>query len=143
MNNLDKYRERKRVTVDTGRETKTQQSLAGLTAKEIMERHQRTNTIPVHNLNPQYGVYDSGLQLQEALQITQDALDEFDGLPKEVRKRFNQDPSEIIDFLANENNRDEAIKLGLIEEEVKETPVEVRIISDESVNTEEENPPAP
>jgi len=34
-------------------------------------------------------------------------------LPSDVRKRFSNDPAELIDFLADKKNDEEAIKLGL------------------------------
>jgi phage internal scaffolding protein len=35
-------------------------------------------------------------------------------LPAQIRSRFDNDPAKLIDFLENEQNHDEAIKLGLV-----------------------------
>lgn len=43
-----------------------------------------------------------------------EARDRFDSLPVEIREKFNYDPAKLLDFLADEKNRDEAIKLNLI-----------------------------
>ena len=42
------------------------------------------------------------------------AQDEFMELPAQLRARFNNDPALLIDFLEKEENREEAIKLGLV-----------------------------
>lgn len=38
----------------------------------------------------------------------------FDGLPAVVRKRFGNDPEEMVQFVRDEKNREEAEKLGLL-----------------------------
>lgn len=38
----------------------------------------------------------------------------FADLPAKVRTRFNNDPGQFVDFVNDESNRDEAVKLGLI-----------------------------
>lgn len=44
----------------------------------------------------------------------------FDLLPAELRRRFDNDPALLIDWLSDESNKDEAIKLGL---RVQDAPV--------------------
>lgn len=39
----------------------------------------------------------------------------FDSLPVEIREKFNYDPGKLIEWLSDDANREEAIKLGLIE----------------------------
>lgn len=39
----------------------------------------------------------------------------FDSLPANVRSRFNNSVSEIVDFVENPANFDEAVKLGILE----------------------------
>ena len=36
-------------------------------------------------------------------------------LDANVRKRFHNDPAELIDFVSDEKNRDEAVRLGLLQ----------------------------
>lgn len=49
----------------------------------------------------------------------------FDLLPGELRQRFGNNPQELIEFLNDEKNRDEAVKLGLVnpKQEPKNDPV--------------------
>lgn len=48
------------------------------------------------------------------------AQDAFDSLPAKVRARFKNDPGELFDFVAKEENYDEAVQLGLIDLDVAE-----------------------
>lgn len=50
----------------------------------------------------------------EALNIVARAKTMFDDLPSELRDRFNNDPTKLLKFLDDPNNKDEAIKLGLV-----------------------------
>lgn len=43
-----------------------------------------------------------------------DAKQRFDLLPNSIRERFNNSPERLFEFLLDENNRDEAVKLGLV-----------------------------
>lgn len=54
--------------------------------------------------------------LLEAYKVVKDAEEAFASLPAAVRKRFENNPSEILQFLEDPKNRDEAIELGLIPE---------------------------
>jgi len=47
------------------------------------------------------------------------ADEKFLQLPAALRRRFNHDPAQLLNFLEDENNRDEAAKLGLLKEVVK------------------------
>jgi phage internal scaffolding protein len=40
----------------------------------------------------------------------------FMELPSEIRNRFKNDPAKLLEFMEDSQNRDEAIKLGLIDE---------------------------
>lgn len=63
---------------------------------------------------PQYGDFSDICDFQTAAIRVQDAQEAFMSLPALVRKRFSNDPAELLDFIGKEENRSEAIKLGLI-----------------------------
>ena len=52
---------------------------------------------------------------QFMLNAVMDAQDRFAALPAAVRSRFGNDPAQLLEFLGDVNNRDEAIRLGLID----------------------------
>ncbi len=50
----------------------------------------------------------------EALALIQRSEEEFMKLPSEVRDKFDNKPGNLIKFLQEEKNVDEAVKLGLV-----------------------------
>lgn len=63
---------------------------------------------------PLYGDFTNVVDYQTAVIQAQAAEESFMSLPAALRKRFNNDPGELIAFVENSENRSEAIKLGLI-----------------------------
>lgn len=63
-----------------------------------------------------------------ALHQIDEARRVFDAMPSKVRARFENDPQNFLEFMADSKNRDEAISLGLlnpkVEKPVVETPTE-------------------
>lgn len=89
----------------------------------MMAKYQATGEPPRTNpREPQWGDFTSVPDYQESLRIVQEAKDEFEALPAEVRAKFGNDPSGMLAFLSDEANRDEAIKLGLVVPPVPEAP---------------------
>lgn len=50
---------------------------------------------------------------QTALNIVLEGQTAFASLPSKVRNRFNNDPAQFLEFMADPANQDEAIRLGL------------------------------
>lgn len=50
--------------------------------------------------------------LLECMEIMTRAQQDFDALPSHIRKRFGNSPTELVDFLNDSKNDDEAIELG-------------------------------
>ena len=69
----------------------------------------------VNQAQPQYLDVSALPDYQSALNIVQEAQASFDALPSTVRERFSNNPGSLISFLADPSNRDEAIKLGLVD----------------------------
>ncbi len=83
----------------------------------IMAKFQKTGMIDfVNNHQPQYGDV-SDINYQSALDDVRHAQSLFDGLPSSVRKRFDNDPGQFLEFCNDPNSREEAVKLGLIKHE--------------------------
>lgn len=55
-----------------------------------------------------------GTDYQQALNIVKSAESAFMSLPAKVRSRFQNNPQALLEFLADPNNKAEAIELGLI-----------------------------
>lgn len=86
----------------------------------IMSRYARTGLLVdparVSGSMPTFDDFSSLPDYQESQNVIAFANQSFSQLPAVMRKRFNNDPAEMIAFLNDENNRSEAIKLGLVDE---------------------------
>lgn len=60
-----------------------------------------------------YGDFTDPTTFQEALNISIHAQEQFGMLDAKIRGRFNNDPKEFLQFMADENNKDEWYRLGL------------------------------
>lgn len=65
---------------------------------------------------PQYGNFDNEISYQQSLNAIIQAQDQFDQLPSNTRKKFDNDPAKLIHFVSDKKNYEEAVKLGLIDQ---------------------------
>lgn len=63
---------------------------------------------------PEYGDFSDVGDYQDAMNRMVEAREAFDAVPARIRERFSNDPSRLLNFLHDESNRDEAVRLGLI-----------------------------
>lgn len=83
------------------------------------------NALPVNPLEPRYGDFTNVVDYHSALNAVIAAEDGFMALPADIRTRFDNDPSKLIDFMENPANRSEAESLGLV---TKTEPVPVGLL---------------
>jgi phage internal scaffolding protein len=92
----------------------------------IMSRYLKTGflTDPLKppTSRPMFGDFSSALDFHNAQTIIAEAQQTFDSLPSFIRDRFNNDPAQLLAFLGDEKNKDEAIKLGIISPTPEEAP---------------------
>jgi phage internal scaffolding protein len=88
----------------------------------ILQKFNITGLLPENPLSPRYGDFTGISDYHTALNRVIAAQDEFDGLPAQIRARFENDPEQLINFLEDENNRPEAEALGLVEKATYEAP---------------------
>lgn len=81
-----------------------------------------------------YGDFSSVGDFLDAQNRVLEARAAFESLPSAVRDRFNNDPARLIEFLHDEANTDEAVRLGLA---VRPEPLSVPTV------TPKEAPPIP
>ena len=102
----------------------------------ILRQFNITGLLPESPLSPRYGDFTGIGDYHTALNAVIAAEDEFAALPAQIRARFENDPAQLIDFLADENNRSEAENLGLLDRKasVNEpstvTPLDVTVLGD-------------
>ena len=74
----------------------------------------KRGSVPENPDEMTYGDFTDVVDYETALQRVITAQESFDALPARVRDRFENDPANLIEFLNDESNRDEALSLGLI-----------------------------
>lgn len=76
---------------------------------------------------PVFGDFTGIPNYEESLNKMATALEMFQELPLKIRQRFHDSPIELLAFMQDENNLDEAISLGIVEKTAKtsETPPKV------------------
>lgn len=92
----------------------------------IMAKFAQTGQL--HHTKSRPGVYADVSELgdfQTAMNTVTQAQRDFSQLPAALRERFNQSPASLVKFLSDPNNRDEAIKLGLIPTPISDQTVPV------------------
>lgn len=72
-------------------------------------------------LQGDYGDFSDVVDYRTALDRVKRANEAFDGLPAEVRRKFENDPGVFIEFATNPANHDEMVSLGLA---TKRAPVQ-------------------
>lgn len=105
----------RRVITINDEPTKTQTQFKDETDVNIIMRKYRSTGQITHLSNKQ-GMYidtENMSSYQEALHTVMKSRETFMQLPSEIRKRFQNDPQQLIDFLGNQENYEESIKLGL------------------------------
>ncbi len=81
----------------------------------LVERFGVTGQLPHTPLEPSYGDFSGVSDYHTAMNAIKAADTAFMGLPAQLRAKFDHDPNALLQFLQNEQNRDEAIMLGLID----------------------------
>lgn len=100
--------------------SKTDKSfIAESDVNNIMRRYRKTGFLvdPAVRASrvPQFGDFSNAPQdFMEAQERVLKARRSFAELPLKVRKRFDNDPVKLLDFLADPANAEEAIGLGLV-----------------------------
>ena len=80
----------------------------------IIAKYDRTGLLShVQQIEARYGDV-TGVDFRTAQDLYLNAQKMFGSLPADIKKRFNQSAGDFLEFMENPNNRDEAIKLGLI-----------------------------
>lgn len=97
----------------------------------IMRRYEKTGVLPVEGREAFFADVSNMPDYRTALDHVHEARRYFMTLPADVREKFGNDPAGFLDFVADPDNRDEMVELGLLEEDatvvppvVEEPPVE-------------------
>lgn len=91
----------------------------------IMKRYTSTGMLSnrIDGLHPIFADVSNIGDYAEVLRRVDAARDAFALLPAEVRSRFGNRPDALVDFLQYEENREEAVNLGLVPPKAVVEPV--------------------
>lgn len=104
-----------RTTVDTGPGEVQQQFADLVDINKIVSGFEKTGMVThLNKREPFYGDVSEISGYQESLNIVNRADELFMALSAEVRSRFANDPALMVEFLSDDKNLDEAIKLGMV-----------------------------
>jgi len=90
----------------------------------IVERFGLTGQLPNAISEPQYGDFTNVSDYHSAMNAVRAAQESFMELPAKLRSRFDNDPAKFIDFVTDDNNRQEAVSLGLVKAPTQPSSVE-------------------
>lgn len=118
------YEKSTRQTIKFSQPTMAKQSFKDeCDINTIMKKYQTTGLVShVNSIVGSYGDYTNVADYQLHLNQVLAANEAFMELPAAIRKRFDNDPAHLLSFLQDEKNRDEAIRLGLIDPPAPEPP---------------------
>lgn len=80
----------------------------------IVKRFGLTGELPDNPRIPQYGDFTGVMDFHTAQNAVRQAEEGFMELPPQIRARFANDPQKLLEFMADDNNRQEAERLGLV-----------------------------
>jgi len=113
-----------------------QEPAADADVNQMVRRFFKTGYMPQTNRQPRFGDF-TGPGFQEMNNAISAAHSQFMGLPAPVRKRFKNNPQNLINWLDDPENGKEAIKLGLIPEPPPEAPTAEELEKAKTVRIDE------
>lgn len=86
----------------------------------IMAKYEKHGVIThIKTGEPVYGDFSGLTDYQTSLNTVMAAQDVFDSLPAKLRKRFSNDPAEMVRFVEDPANADELVELGMAKKPAK------------------------
>lgn len=79
----------------------------------ITSRYLKTGILPNLSQNPVYADITS-VDFLDMQNLIADVRSEFDELPAKIRRKFDNDPYQMLRWLDDPENRESAIKLGIV-----------------------------
>lgn len=87
----------------------------------IIRNYTKTGIFPIEEgVEPQYGDYSSVPEYLDAMNIIVRAKEQFEALPSDVRRKFDNDPAQMLEFVSKKENIKECVDLGLLNREALE-----------------------
>ncbi len=106
-----------RVRKETVGVSRTKQSFLEETdINNILAKYQKTGLAThVNKYEGRYGDMPEQSEFHEAMNTITEANSMFAELPSSIRGRFKNDPAAFLEFIHNEDNRDELVEMGILD----------------------------
>lgn len=96
-------------------ESRAQQSAADETdINTIVRRFGITGHLPTGIVVPTFGDFEGVSDFKSAMDVVANANEAFDAMPAEVRARFKNDTQAFVEFVYDDRNYDEAVRMGVV-----------------------------
>jgi len=102
------------VTVNNEPTLTQQQFKESSDINNIIKQYSQTGELPLSNKVGKFLDVSNVQDYQTALTTVYEAQRAFDELPSKVRSRFENDPNQLIAFIEDDKNYQEAFELGLL-----------------------------
>lgn len=114
------------TTIDPNEPSLTQQNMKDSTdVHQIMKKYTKNQQDAFLKSPVAQGIYSDTASMpsyQTAMEFVAKADSAFELLPSNIRSRFRNDPQQLMDFLQNPKNKEEAINLGILKKPVQTEP---------------------
>jgi len=100
----------------------------------IVDRFMKTGHLPDPVSMPQYVDYEGIFDFQSAMNVVRQADENFMRMDAKVRARFHNSPQEFLEFFANPDNMEEAVRLGLAVAHAKPKDVSSPVVESAKVD---------
>lgn len=143
----DNPRRTPRIQTINEEKSRTQQQFKDeVNVNNIMKKYRKTGQIThLNNRTGKYADLSNAQDYFESIQTIRTASEAFDQLPSELRKRFHNEPAEMLQFINDPKNYDEGVKLGLFNPKLpplNTSPAPTNKTNDD-LNDEQNTSPAP
>lgn len=131
MNFFSRYKPPKSPVIDfeSGTSKTRQEFLQESDVNRLVQRFRDTGSfydpltsVKTSQNKPLFGDFTNIPDYQKCLDVVIDAEQRFSALPSRLRERFANDPAQLLAFLSDSKNRDEAIELGLVPKPAPKEP---------------------
>lgn len=108
------YAERERIQLNTGKGLTEQAHKDETDINHILADYRRTGLIK--HARKHEGAYDdvTATDFQQSMIIIAETKSMFEGLPSEVRKDFNNNPADFLNFVQNPKNEQKLSQMGIL-----------------------------
>lgn len=107
-----------------------QEDLPGADINNIMAKYRQTGLLPVRDREAYFADVSEVGDYRTVKNRILAAEGAFMELPPHLRKRFNNDAAEFLDFTSNPDNRDEMVEMGLMSDRRIDTEAEAQRVAD-------------